>query len=115
MIENRENFAKNVMMLFYFHRDRDLRDLKSQNGEGTFWEKFVEAGGLTPYKAKDGKRLDFKELRAKGGGGTGKGHPAQHSGSQNYTIKDEQASRSAPEENSKAKGNWGASKDEYRQ
>ena len=67
VIENRENFAKCAMMLFYPHRDRDLRDLKSQNGEGTFWEKFVEVGGLTPYKANDGKRLDSNELRAKGG------------------------------------------------
>ena len=43
----RENYAKQALMLFYPHRTLD--DLMLN---GSFWSKFVQVGGLTPYKPK---------------------------------------------------------------
>ena len=65
IVSDRERFAKTALMLFSLHRK--LADLRSNNGRGSFWDKFVELGGLSPYKPEEGKRLEPRELRAIGG------------------------------------------------
>ena len=50
---SRENYAKQALMMFYPHRTIDDIMLN-----GRFWSKFVQVGGLTPYKPDNSNSRD---------------------------------------------------------
>ena len=47
VVTYRINYAKQALMMFYPHRTID--DIMVDN---SFWSKFVQVGGLTPYEPK---------------------------------------------------------------
>ena len=49
----RENYAKQALLMFYPHRTID--DIMLDN---SFWKRFVQVGGLTPYKPKENSSRD---------------------------------------------------------
>ena len=57
VLNNWENYAKQALMMFYPHRTTD--DLRLN---GSFWSKFVQVGGLTPYEP-NGNLRDNNNLR----------------------------------------------------
>ena len=58
IIINRENYAKQALMMFYPHRG--LEDLMLRQ---SFWSKFVEVGGLMPFNASNDPESGKSELR----------------------------------------------------
>ena len=48
VLVSRENYAKQALMMFYPHRT--INDIMLN---GSFWSKFVQVGGLTPYQPKN--------------------------------------------------------------
>ena len=60
VVTYRENYAKQALMMFYPHRTID--NIMVDN---SFWSKFVQVGGLTPYepKSNDLKNASLRESK----------------------------------------------------